>query len=839
MLGVKLTAFFLVMEHSLMRSSAAALTRIMLVITTALFMNVRVVAQQNMPTADQMLNSGSMGTEFWIAIPPNELNPFPVEALEVYIASAVDTQVEVFDAGQNRTNKLSVKAQQVRTLSDMRGETSWNWEVRESETVVRKGVRITSPTPITVFVLNSKSVTTDGYMALPVSAWDTEYIAASYYDFSEVKSWAGGFVVVAKEPTTVNITLRGSGSAGAGRTALGKRIGDKITVEMDSGDVYMVQGDGRTRGEFDLTGSIITSNKPIGLLGFHARTTMPNALVNGNGRNHLVEMLPPTSAWGKQYATVELAREHRNNQGKGDMFRIVAKEDLTTWSVMYYDKTTKRELGKRGGLLTRSGDFVDITQSAAPTALVHGCSVWSAEKPILVVQYSCSSSWDGDTNLDPFMIALPSESQFVTNTLFQVPSLSKFTKHRLHLIVSVDTTDAKLIDNLKSITIDNTPIWNHPQAQEPKLLANNMTKGFYWTTIDIPNQPVAHTIQSNGAARFGGYAYGYGGFDAYGWSITGGTPVANVLTVDTLPPVLTITSTACYSRSFTVREERNIPNPPRQTPQNGDQLETGLQSVRLMGASVNLRLDKGADSSDIYTNAPKRLDFRVYAIDTTKPSKGTLLIRDWNNNVAVDTVTFSPAVRVDTLPPAIELKSNVGILWDYEISDKRTNPDPIPACTSDTIQVDKGLQRVEFDSLNMRLIRPLTRVFPSGTATVSATMEVIDITKAAEGCIVAYDLAGNSSKVCQQYNPTSTVDNKEQTSDVVMFVTNRQLVVESRRLSSGALLQVYDLHGKIVQTSRVASSTHYEELGMAPGVYISTLTSGGLPTSTIRFVIYE
>ena len=155
--------------------------------------------KRKIPSVEQMLNTGSQGTEFWIAVPPNEINPYPVDELEVYVASAFDTDIEVFDAAGDKTYRRTLKSYQVRTLSDSKGETNWTWELREPEQVVRKGIRIRAKQPISVYVLNSKAATSDGYMAIPVNGWGNEYICTSYYDFREYDQWAGGFVIIARE----------------------------------------------------------------------------------------------------------------------------------------------------------------------------------------------------------------------------------------------------------------------------------------------------------------------------------------------------------------------------------------------------------------------------------------------------------------------------------------------------------------------------------------------------------------------------------------------------------------------------------------------------------------
>jgi hypothetical protein len=239
-------------------------------------------AQRKVPTAEQILNiNGAQGTEFWIAIPPNEINPFPVDELEIYVASAFETEIEVFDAAGAKTYKRKIQPYEIRTLSDKRGETNWTWECREPEQVVKKAVRITAKKPISVYVLNSKVTSSDGYMAIPVNGWGTEYLATTYFDFREFKPWACGFIVIGRENgTEVTIQLRGTGELD-GKTEGGRRLNSApFTILLDEGDVYMVKGDGETRGTFDLTGSKIKASKPVGMISFHERSTMPNLLIN-------------------------------------------------------------------------------------------------------------------------------------------------------------------------------------------------------------------------------------------------------------------------------------------------------------------------------------------------------------------------------------------------------------------------------------------------------------------------------------------------------------------------------------------------------------------------------
>ncbi len=585
----------------------------------------------------EIVQADAAGTEFWIAIPPNEINPFPVEGLEIYVSSAFNASVELFDFSSDRSTRFNLKPYEVKTLSD-RKELNWAMEIRDAELPVRKALRLTSDRPISVNVLNSKVTTSDGFLAIPTRRWGTEYIAASYWDFREFKPWPGGFIIIAKQPTNVDILLRGAGRD-SGRTTTGRKIGEQFSVFLDEGEVYMVHGDGQTRGVFDLTGSLITSDQPIGVIGFHMRTTMPNLLMNGNGRNHLCEMLPPTNRWGRRYSTLELNRTRRS-AGRGDVFRVIAKDANTRWSCKFYDKITGKLLGQRGGLISTAGGFADEQQASEPTAIVEGFSVWEADKPFLLMQYSCSSSWDGDQFLDPFMICVTPRENYIWETTFQTPTMAQFTVHNLNLIVNVDTTDpTSIVDNLKSLEIDGVPVWNHPEAVKPLLLQSKMPNGEYHAVIKFGAEARSHTISSNGLVRFGGYLYGFGAVDAYGW------PVSSALRTnsprDTNRPVISGTSdNGDYILEAT--ELRNSPDPPRKVPADADQVEKGIfriDSVRGKG-NFNYRLVSRGGPSFPEDLALRRHAYRWEVIDKSKDARMVYYVVDHAGNMTLDTCTY-------------------------------------------------------------------------------------------------------------------------------------------------------------------------------------------------------
>ncbi len=502
------------------------------------------------------LGSTSQGYEFYIAVPPNETANFAYGSLDVYVSSTKPTEVSLQLGSTNSliSKKKIIKPLGVITFTSAAGEMNFKSnEVRVPEIVQDMGLRIVSSVnPISVYVLNSKNTTSDGYMAIPTSSWGTDYIHVAYFDKKEgfdnqmnQKYFGSGFIIVASEDQTiVQIELRGRG-ADFSSTTSGRKPGDPAyEVMMNKGQVYLVQGAANEIGQFDLTGTRIKSDKPIGLISYHQRTDIPSFI--GSSRDHLCEMIPPVQAWGKKYATIEF-----NRKDKGDLFRLVASEPKTKYSLVWYDKNTNEVLGRRDGTLQRSGDFADFSEimSMPPTgyASVRGVALFEANKPIFVMHYSYSASWDGDNRFDPFMVCVASVEQFTKTTIFQTPG-HQFTNNNFNLIAIGDTNNwpnhVKLIESIK---LDGKPV----HTLVPRLKQNRIPNtNLFWAQLKV--NPGAHYIV--GDTPFGGYIYGYTSVDSYGW------PAAMAINIldqtDTLAPEIFVDGT-CGDYSIHYTELRN------------------------------------------------------------------------------------------------------------------------------------------------------------------------------------------------------------------------------------------------------------------------------------------
>ncbi len=583
---------------------------------------------------NHVMSANSQGRKFIIAFPPNETQNYGrFRALEIYVTSSRNTTVTLTNNSMGVQITKNVTAMGITTFSDRNGETNWGWEIRRTEVPLWLGFTLESPDPISVYVLNSKTFTSEGYLAIPVSAWGTDYIHCSFYDYNKERPWATGFTIIAGyDNTRVRIRLKGYGQ-GYATTKGGRDIGDSWSVTLNKGQIYMVQGDGKTRGQFDMTGSSIIADKPIGLLSHHERCMIPVFEVN-NGRDHLIEMMPPVTAWGKKYSTVEYDRK----KDKGDYFRILASQPNTRYTIKWYDLKDSRLISQRSGKLNKAGDWMEFLETSAqwPHELesIRGMSVFEFDKPALVMQYDYSAYWDrAGGNYDPFMILVVPVEQFTKSTVFQTPSSDEFLENYFNIIAVGDTSDPTRAD-LKSITIDGKKIWTIEQSFPYNQIPET---NLFWAKIMV--DPGAHAVK--GDTKFGGYIYGFSSYDTYGWPAA--MAIRKLDEVDTLPPLIAIDG-LCGEYIINAWELRDggIDDDPRQVDQGISEHPELLMDEINNAYSYNFDKPKLPEDWQGWPPSyqPEEYTFTMSVIDKYADAFAVFAVFDRYGNVGIDSIRY-------------------------------------------------------------------------------------------------------------------------------------------------------------------------------------------------------
>ena len=238
------------------------------------------------------------------------------------------------------------------------------------------------------------------------------------------------------------------------------------------------------RSAEDVTGTLITSNRPVAAFGGHVCANVPRS---ASYCDHLVEQLTPVETWGRRFVTMPLA-----TRTGGDTFRVLAAQDGTKVKV---DGVTVATLD--------AGRFHE--------RLIDGASVVEADKPVLLVQYSNGTTFDTQVS-DPFMVIVPPYEQFQDSYTVSTPSTG-FASNFLNLVVPASAA--------AGVRLDGQPL-------PPSTFTAIASSGF--VGAQVPVELGSHHVE--GPAPFGVTVYGFDEFDSYGYS--GGLALAGIATVGQL-----------------------------------------------------------------------------------------------------------------------------------------------------------------------------------------------------------------------------------------------------------------------------------------------------------------
>jgi hypothetical protein len=404
----------------------------------------------------------SQGTEFWIAFPKNFNQG---NDRQLYITAEVNAIVDVNITNPPFSTTINVTAGSLSTVN-----VPLAVDISSNGVVENKGIHITSDNPVTVYGMSQEGASTDAYLALPVDAIGTDYYVMSY---TKTIGTVQMTIVATEDNTNVTITPT---ATGGGFTA-----GIPGNVVMNEGQVFQLRA---TSGDY--TGSRVISDKPISVFGGNECVNIP---VGFTYCDFIVQQMVPTSGWGQSFVTVPLA-----TRTGGDIFRIMAGENITDVSI--------------NGVVVanlNAGDFHETSLASTSYNRI------TANKPILVGQFSKSTSADGVTS-DPFFALVPPDEQFLNS-----------------YIISAGTPNIPI--NYLNIT--------SPTANTGSVQVDGATvPGGAWTVIpgttfsgaQVSISPGIHTVTSN--LPIGLLVYGFGPADSYGY--LGGQAFGAVATVSNI-----------------------------------------------------------------------------------------------------------------------------------------------------------------------------------------------------------------------------------------------------------------------------------------------------------------
>lgn len=635
-------------------------------------------------TAFSQIKNANEGKRFIVTFPQNENVEYTVHKssvkLGLYISSQKDADVQITNHHNGRIINRAVRANDFIQLDNFELGFRTDLEDLTDEYISNKVIEITSDEDISVSVINSKQTTSDGYLAYPVEEWGNNYIHNSLYHarYSRDDRSSGFTIIAGEDNTNISVHLKGkNGNLGTTKSS-NNTVGDSFTLSLNANQSYTVKTKSIYTNRYDLSGSLITSDKPVGVISFHERTRIPQVGTEG-GMDNLLEMQQPLSNWRNKFVSVSLGRRN------GDFFRALPMYDNTNLTITNFNENGQflsqetTEINTSGGFYEYNNTDINGYNRNREEG-IKGLTIWEADKPILVTQYSYSYSWDiqsifgqSANGFDPFMLNLINDEQFTKNVNFLAPPYGDFENHRVNLVVKVDTTQ-DIETQLKSIVFDNQFL----HQLYPELLNNRIgTTEYYWLRFNI--EQGTHNLQSE--VLLAAFVYGFGEADSYGMQ----TALGELELIDTL--IVQDNSQDCD----VVNVDYQLKSTFGSDDESLESFTFKIRDFKITDASnfdYNIKLNEERNSINLTGRSidPTRPYFFSIAIEseTEKMHYDTLTISNFNNIVLAEELNLNsnPGEEI-SIPISIdEISDTLTYLEEYKLS---FNYDPNWFSISDVI----------------------------------------------------------------------------------------------------------------------------------------------------------
>ena len=339
---------------------------------------------------------------------------------------------------------------------------------------------------------------TDGFVALPCHDYQKQnytYYAVSTHFGRTINSEinAGGFVsevllVGCENDIELTITPTQtieipSDLVRVGNSSVTVTSGESYTVTLDKLQTFLLSS------ILDLTGSKVVSNKPIAFFSGHECADVPLGVA---ACDHLVEQLPPTLTWGRQFFVVSSL-----GKAAGEQYKLITSAATTT--VVCYCYTS-------GGSVSET--FITTLNGAGRSYEFHigqnmFCSL-QASNPVLLVQFAIGAVREPSYYGDPFMMMIPPVEQYSNNYTFVTQS--GFQN-------AVTVTVASAVFNSEDIVLNGNFL---DSANWTEIYCSTQTVCGYGTqvSVSVGRNFIRHRAPT---AKLGTFVYGFRQSTGYGY----------------------------------------------------------------------------------------------------------------------------------------------------------------------------------------------------------------------------------------------------------------------------------------------------------------------------------
>jgi len=376
--------------------------------------------------ADAQKSYSSQGKDFWFGFMTTGNNISP---LYVHITSDVATcgKIEIPLAGWSQAFTVPANGKTSITLPNGTAYLTYS----DIDQIINKGVHVITDDSVTVCAVNAASIAHDAALIYPTPTLGKNYVTTCYRENISGSGLAEFMIAATQNNTTVQITPS-SGIVNSLFTA-SRASGVTFSLVLNAGQVY----DAITLT--DLTGSVITSDKPIAV--FSGNVT---SFVGGcSAGDHLYEQMLPPSLYGRQYLTAPF-----KTKIGGDMFRFVSFQNGTQISINGGTNINLNALQWKDTVLAIASEII-------------------SNNPIAVSQMARGQSCDNQTG-DPNMITIHPANEMNTNSVFNLfNTYGTYSGHYVNIITATANTGSVLLNGAgiaaSFSTIPANPLYSYAQ----------------------------------------------------------------------------------------------------------------------------------------------------------------------------------------------------------------------------------------------------------------------------------------------------------------------------------------------------------------------------------------
>ena len=283
------------------------------------------------------------------------------------------------------------------------------------------GVHVHASGPVSLLVVSYGSHAIGEYPAAPYQSLNiSEYVYYAVSTGSLANNAYGQILLIATEDsTTVTVTptvaVKVPSDPQTDSDIETLSSGSLKTMSMKKLQTILVAA---TLSSVDLTGSKITSNKPLTVITGHECGNVPSDITYCET---ILEQIPPTATWGKQF----LLSPYKDRGAQ--YYKILASSSSTTV------KHNCKSFFFISITLTNAGSYSTIETVANKFCYLE------ANKPVLVTQMSPGSSKDSKLG-DPAMSIIPPLEKYVKATSFYAPEFTDITSVYVNIVTKKKAT---------------------------------------------------------------------------------------------------------------------------------------------------------------------------------------------------------------------------------------------------------------------------------------------------------------------------------------------------------------------------------------------------------------